>query len=177
MRTSKREQILADAVGLIEERGIESVTFENLADASGLSKSGLIYHFPSRHELLLGIHTHMAEVWAEELVEAAGGAAEDVSEAARLRAVVVTMGSNAPRAELLMALDAGTHPDFSAPWARVDQAWLPSPEPATDSEQAQAAYLVRLMADGLWMHDHLHERHLPDKVRAALIESVLARIP
>ncbi|WP_313817168.1 TetR/AcrR family transcriptional regulator [Citricoccus sp.] len=177
MRTSKREQILAVAVGLIEERGVEAVTFENLADASGLSKSGLIYHFPSRHELLLGIHTHMAEAWEEELIEAAGGPAEDVSKAARLRAVVVTMGSNAPRAELLMALDAGTHPDFSAPWTRVDQAWLPTPEQAMDSPQAQAAYLVLLMADGLWMHDHLHGRHLPEQVRAALIESVLAQIP
>ena len=49
MRPSKRDLILAAAVRVIAADGIEGLSFETLADAAGLSKSGIIYHFPSRH--------------------------------------------------------------------------------------------------------------------------------
>lgn len=177
MRANKREQIIDAAVDLIEHRGVDAVTFESLVQASGLSKSGIIYHFPSRHALLLGIHVHLAEKWEAQLVSAAGGPADEVDRPGRLRAVVLTLGHTAPRADLLMALNSHTHPDFTTPWDRVTQAWLPDPEHVMDSELATAAYLVKLMADGLWLHDHVNSAALPAHVRAALIDTVLDRIP
>ncbi len=177
MRRNKREEVLAAAVGVIEERGIEALTFESLAVASGLSKSGLIYHFPSRHALLLGVHAYLAQLWEEELIDAAGGTAAQVDGATRLRAAVVTMGRTGPRAELLLAIDASSHPDFLAAWERVNREWLPDPVGAADSGLATATYLVQLMSDGLWVHDHVHGEALPEQVRAALVEAVLAQIP
>lgn len=177
MRASKRDQILEQAVEMIGSQGVEAVSFESLAEASGLSKSGLLYHFPTRHDLLLTIHAHLADAWEAELIEAAGGPAVEVSQAARLRAVVITMGRTAPRAQLLMALESSSHPDFASPWSRIEQDWLPSPKEAANTELSRAAYLAQLIADGLWLHDHLHQRSLPDEVRASLIESVLSQIP
>lgn len=55
-RTSKKDQILASAIEIIGEDGIHAVTYDRLAETTGLSKSGLIYHFPSRHALLRDIH-------------------------------------------------------------------------------------------------------------------------
>lgn len=49
MRPSKREQILETAVEMIDADGLEAVTYDSLSQATGVSKSGLIYHFPSRH--------------------------------------------------------------------------------------------------------------------------------
>lgn len=177
MRVSKRDAILQTAVALIEEQGIEAVTYENLAKSSGLSKSGLVYHFPSRHELLRSIHEHMARAWEEKLVATAGGTASELTTAERLRAVVKVMGNAAPRAQLLMVLDASSHPDFTQPWAEADQNWLPSPHEITQSGLASAAYLVQLLADGIWVHDHLHHDALAPEARNILIDSILALIP
>ena len=72
MRRSKRDLILAQAVDLIAADGLAGLSFDSLATATGLSKSGIIYHFPSRHELLLGVHTHLAGLWERELEELTG---------------------------------------------------------------------------------------------------------
>lgn len=177
MRPNKKQEILKAAVDLIEHRGLESVTFEALAEVSGMSKSGLIYHFPSRHDLLLGIHRYLAEVWEQELIEVAGGPAAEVDEATRLRATVISLSENATRADLLVSLDSHTHPEFNGVWAAVNQRWMPPLEHIADDQTRRAAYLVQLIADGLWVHDHIHDLTLSKAQRRALVETVLAMIP
>lgn len=180
MRTSKRDTILAAAVDLIEDAGIEAVTYEALSDACGLSKSGLVYHFPSRQELVLGIHRYLADEWEKELEAAAGGAADEVDAATRLRAIVMTLSHSATRAELLVQLDATTDSSSAGIWDEVDARWMPSAAELTadgeDGELARAAYLVQIAADGLWVHDYVH-RSLTQVQRQALTTSLLAMIP
>ncbi|MGP6174570.1 TetR/AcrR family transcriptional regulator [Corynebacterium sp. A21] len=177
MRPNKKQEILKAAVELIEEHGLEALTFEALAEVSGMSKSGLIYHFPSRHELLLGIHQHLAEVWEQELIEVAGGPAAEVDEVTRLRASVISLSENATRADLLVTLDSHTHPEFNEVWAAVNHRWMPPLEHIADDQTRRAAYLIQLVADGLWVHDHIHDLRLSTEQRRALVETVLAMIP
>ena len=56
MRTSKKEHVLRSAMTIVEKQGLTALTYESLAAESGLSKSGLIYYFPSRQTLLLEIN-------------------------------------------------------------------------------------------------------------------------
>ncbi|MDO5498563.1 MAG: TetR/AcrR family transcriptional regulator [Propionibacteriaceae bacterium] len=177
MRTNKRARIIDEAIGIIEARGVEALSFESLAEAARLSKSGILYHFRSRHDLLLAINQHFVDQSEAELIALAGAPAAEATAAQRLRAVVQHMGANANRAELLMCLEADAHPEFRAQWARLDEAWMPSPESASTSPDATAAYLVQLMAYGLWAHDHLHHAALSPAAREQLIEAVLASIP
>lgn len=180
VRTSKRDQILDAAVGIIAESGIDAVTYESLAEAAGMSKAGMVYHFPSRRDLILGIHTHLAAQWERELEEAAGGRADEVDAATRLRAVVLTLCHSATRAELMVQLDAASDPDYAAVWDTVDTRWMPAAEaltgPGEDRDLARAAYLVQIAADGLWLHDYVH-RSLTAAQRAALTDALLALIP
>lgn len=170
MRHSKRDLILDAAVRLIADTGLEGLSFETLADAVGLSKSGIIYHFPSRHDLLLGVHVHLAEAWEVELEEIAGAPAADLTDAERLRAVLISMGRTADLPELLMLLDSRHDDEHREAWAGVDKRWMPEPA-STDS------YLVQLIAYGLWAHDHVHHAPLSPADREALISAALARIP
>ena len=45
---------------IVEKQGLAALTYESLAAESGLSKSGLIYYFPSRQTLLLEINRFLA---------------------------------------------------------------------------------------------------------------------
>lgn len=170
MRRSRRELIIDAAVTLIADEGLEAVSFEALATASGLSKSGIIYHFPNRHELMLGIHRHLAETWEVELQRIAGAPAGELNPAQRLRAVVISMGRTAELPELLMVLDARNEPEYRAVWAGVDKRWMPEPD-------SSGAYLVQLTAYGLWAHDHLHHEPLQAADRKRLIAAALEQIP
>lgn len=180
MRTSKRDLILDAAVGLISESGVDAVTYESLASASGFSKSGIVYHFPSRRDLLVGIHRHLAAEWERDLEDAAGGTAEQVDAVTRLRAVVTTLSHAATRAELLVQLDAAADPEFADIWDEVDKRWMPSTTDLTADgdagETARLTYLVQVAADGLWVHDHVH-RSLTAAQRRALTTALLGLIP
>ena len=180
MRTSKRDLILDTAVGIIADTGIEAVTYESLADAAGFSKSGIVYHFPSRRDLLVGIHRYLAAEWERDLVAAAGGEASEVDAATRLRAVVMTLSHAATRAELMVQLDAATDPEFAGVWEEVDRRWMPPSDELTAAGEAgdlaRMSYLVQVAADGLWVHDHVH-RSLTKAQREALTATLLELSP
>ena len=61
MRTSKRDSILQAALHVVETDGVTAVTYESVAAASGLTKGGLLYHFPSKDALVLApvSYTHL----------------------------------------------------------------------------------------------------------------------
>lgn len=70
-RISKKTEVLKAALTIIENEGVHAVTYDALATATGMSKSGLIYHFPSRHDLLIECHRFCAARWEAELEEPA----------------------------------------------------------------------------------------------------------
>ncbi|OAV51175.1 TetR/AcrR family transcriptional regulator [Enteractinococcus helveticum] len=173
MRPSKKTEILDAAVALIERENLEAVSYEALAEASGMSKSGIVYHFPSRHEILRGIHQHLADQWEEELERAAGGPAHSVDAKTRLRAVVLSQSNSATKAELLLEIDARSNSEFSAIWAEVNDRWVPSTTGIEDDDELRSQYLVKVLADGLWMHDYVHEQALTRAQRKALTDHIL----
>lgn len=174
MRTSKKEMILRTAINFIGEHSIDSLSYDSLAAATGLSKSGLIYHFPSKHELLLGMHELLATDWEAELTAIAGDSADPME---RLRAVVITLTENVSRPELLLLIDAPSHPDFLSAWRRVNRRWIPEATGLESSAQQRAIYLVQLAADGLFVHDYIHDEVLQSAQRQAMLETILDLIP
>lgn len=58
---AKREEILTAVAPLFADRGYENTTVADLEEATGLSRGGIFFHFPSKRELYLGAirHTYM----------------------------------------------------------------------------------------------------------------------
>ena len=122
MRTSKKSQLIQAALEIIDRKSLDALTYDSLAKASGMSKSGLLYHFPSRTALLLALDTHTREEGAEVWDEILG------------------------------------------PWL------LPREEILADPD----IYLLYIIADGLWVHDHINSYDLTTQERRALITAALA---
>ena len=53
-----RAAILDEALRLVSKAGLDGLTIGTLADATGMSKSGLFAHFGARDELLLAVLAH-----------------------------------------------------------------------------------------------------------------------
>jgi AcrR family transcriptional regulator len=53
-----RAAILDEALRIVSKAGLDGVTIGTLAEATGMSKSGLFAHFGSREELLLAVLDH-----------------------------------------------------------------------------------------------------------------------
>jgi AcrR family transcriptional regulator len=62
-----RQAILLEAMNLASVKGLEGLTIGSLAEATGLSKSGLFAHFGSKEELQLATVQAARVVWQERV--------------------------------------------------------------------------------------------------------------
>jgi AcrR family transcriptional regulator len=69
-----RNSILEVAAALATEEGLEPLSIGRLADASGISKSGLFAHFGSKEELQLATVDHAASLFVSEVIDPARSA-------------------------------------------------------------------------------------------------------
>jgi len=62
-----RAAILDEALKIASKLGLEGLTIGSLADATGMSKSGLFAHFGSREDLQLAVLEHAAQRYGEQV--------------------------------------------------------------------------------------------------------------
>ena len=63
-----RNAILETAAALATEEGLEPLSIGRLAEATGMSKSGLFAHFGSKEELQLATVDHAASLFVAEVI-------------------------------------------------------------------------------------------------------------
>jgi AcrR family transcriptional regulator len=66
-----RAAILDEALKIVSRAGLDGLTIGTLAEATGMSKSGLFAHFGSREELLLAVLAHGQEAFVEVVLKRA----------------------------------------------------------------------------------------------------------
>ena len=185
----RRNRILAQAIGLIGERGYYGFTIQELGRRSGLSNPGLLHYFPSKHAVMLAV---LQDLEADEtgfmtpLVESATHEPEgDAAKAAvlnLLRTIVARAVAKPDICRLLAELQSESldpaHPvhDWWLRRERLEQGFFTRLlEPYVDAPHLVARQL-RAMMDGLWLQwlradcgfdvvaawDHALARHLPE---------------
>lgn len=179
MRQSRRTEILDAALRVIAQSGVTAVTFESVAEESGLTKGGLLYHFPSREALIHAVNEHLASALEAAIdadaARAAGtrtvGKDRSLSDSERLAAYVRVGSQAASRADLLLFLETVNNPALHKPWRDVLERWAP---PVDESEELSPEDLdrvvARLAADGLWLYESLTDADMSPRVRDQIAE-------
>jgi AcrR family transcriptional regulator len=176
MRPSNRSKILDAAVRVIHRDGLIGVTFDAVATGAGVTRGGMMYHFPARDALILAIHQHLADQWEAGLEARAGKPRSATSARERAVAYARTSAQSANRAELLSVLQSAESPETAAPWDAVLDAWASPPPQDTRDPAALARFIARLAADGLWMYESLSGKKLPEQIRNAIAEQIVGVI-
>lgn len=174
MRPSNRTKILDAAVRVINRDGMGAVTFEAVSAEAGLTRGGLLYHFPSREALLAGINEHLVARWEGSLEDAAGKAFAATSAAERHAAYARVSAIGATRAELQFMLDSSGDADTLAPWAGALDRWAPALPADAGDTVAMDHFIARLAADGLWIYDAITPGALDPALRARIADRIAA---
>lgn len=156
---------------MIEGGGLSGLTFDAVARETGMTKSGLVYHFPSKEDMLMALHEYLASAWEDNLIEALGVPYEESTPDQRAAAYVRTQSQAMSRVELLLMIDAASHPEYIAPWAAVTSRWAAPVEGGQDDAGFRRA-MANLAADGLWVYDILNAQTLPAEVREEFAERI-----
>ena len=62
MRSSSREEILNAALRVVDASGGADITYHSVATEAGLTKAGLMYHFPSKDAMMVAVIEHVIEL-------------------------------------------------------------------------------------------------------------------
>lgn len=167
-RVNKRDEVLEAISTIIERDGLTAVTLDAVALETGMTRAGLLYHFPSREALIRATHEHLTDSWEKDLIESAGKSADLATEAERYSAYINVCTKAARRSELLLMLESSESKDLGHLWQRIIDTWAP-PAPSVDNDDGIDQFIARLAADGLWIHEALSSRRLPAALRHKIV--------
>jgi AcrR family transcriptional regulator len=143
-RPSKKQQLFEQAAKLVARGGYSALTIEGLAQAAGVTKGGVQYHFTSKDELITGL--------LEYLLGTLDAALDGLGGQAWLEAYVsLTLGEitegNGAVAAIISALPPGD--PRCEPFERYAKKWRSKAN--NSGLDPTLAQIIRLAADGQWL--------------------------
>jgi AcrR family transcriptional regulator len=168
-----RQQLLEVAARLTMAQGMAAVTLDAVSGASGVSKGGLLHHFPTKNALLDALFESLLGRFDADLDR-------------RMRDDPVPHG-RFTRAYLRAVADLRDSPGEAVHWAQVTIALLVEPrlrrrwrewvqtraDEYVGTDSSVNAQIVRFAADGLWLADMLDSHGLEPAERRGLIARLL----
>lgn len=161
-RRSKRDELLAHASKIVLREGAASLTLDALAVEAGVSKGGVLYHFPSKERLLAS----MVEALVAGFERGLGTSDEPGAFSRAYLQATARADDHSLSAGLLASI--AQHPETLAPLRERYRAW--NERLRDDGIDEADAMLVRLAADGLWLADLLDLAPPKKRLRARVVE-------
>ena len=150
MRPSNRTAIIEAAHRVAERQGGADFSYETTATEAGLTKAGVLYHFPSREDLVLAVVQYVAQSWEDAMLDALGRPLVEATPSQRIRAYVeVAARDEVSRADFAIYADALCRPAHVGPWNEVFSRWFDL-DGCSPDERARLT-TARFAADGLWV--------------------------
>jgi AcrR family transcriptional regulator len=187
-----RDRILAAAEDVVLSDGVARLTLEKAAARAGLSKGGVLYHFPSRSALVAAMVGRLAESFDDALAdhlararrgaEPGAGRAPDRGRGGYARAYVEESFSQPadPDAERGARIGAAvlaamaSEPDLLAPLREAFARWQGEIE--RDAGDPVRGTVARLAADGLWFCELFGLGPLDPELRGRVRAELLAML-
>jgi len=164
-----RTAILDSACRVVLDRGVNALTLDSAALEAGVSKGGLLYHFPNKNRLIEGMIERLVSAFdlalERELARYNGNwlsayiHASFVSDPKYSQLSTALFAAIAGDPKLLKPLQ-----DHFLKWQRKAEESAPSPEMGT---------IIRLAMDGLWVSDLLGFAPPPPAMRKKMLKTLL----
>ena len=170
-RNSSREIILTAADSVVLKHGAAHLTLDAVAREAGVSKGGLLYHFPNKQALLEGMIAHRVAQCAEDRLRAEARFPRD--KAALLKAIVESgLDENDPSRKINAAALAAiaNDPTLLAPVKEHNKKLFKELAAFQNFERAS---LVVLAVHGLWLMETLQASPLARRQRSGIIKELL----
>lgn len=153
-RPSRRKSLLLAAATVVAERGYSALTLDAVGAATGVSKGGVLYHFPSKEALVAALVDELATGFDAD--QSAAHDADPIAPGAWTRAYVTASAAPAQDESEQLAVVAllaavGYDPSLLTPIQDRYRNWVQRLN--DDGLPGVDAHLVRLAADGLWAAD------------------------
>jgi len=144
---SKRNEILKAASAVIASQGLSNLTLDAVAKEAGVSKGGLLYHFPSKDALIEGMSRFAIDEFNQEVEKEQ----EQTKSFIQAYAQATLNDLEHPQSlnldtSLLAAI--GNNHDLLHPWQEQYEKW--DKQIRNGGENVDLSLIIRFVCDGLW---------------------------
>jgi AcrR family transcriptional regulator len=174
-RSATRETLLRAASQVVIDKGVEALTLDAVAQQAGVSKGGLLYHFPNKDALMTSMVEQLIQDFESVLQEefdqdeAPGSPGQWVR--AYIRATLRFSKQSLALVARLSSIAANT-PNLLEAAKAYDQQWRQRIE--ASGINPTKATIIQLAIDGLWFSE-VFQFGTPDEPRLTqVIETLIA---
>lgn len=167
-----RNKILKAAANIVQSNGILDLTLEAAAVEAGISKGGLLYHYPSKNALIEGMIQNFMQSYADNIKLSAK---QDVSQEGKWTRAFINETFQQSTTD--RSLDAGLmaaaalNPELLGPMQDAYGAWQQHIE--DDGIDPIHATILRLAVDGLWFSELFSLAPLEEGFRNEILDRLL----
>lgn len=173
VRPSNRDRIVEAAVSLADVHGIRGITIDAVAQAAGMTKGGVQYHFASKEDMMDAVVDDIERRFESAALDVLGMPFESATLAQRLEAYVRSSVSAATGAgDLVVFMDVAHDDRLSAVWRSFQARWTS----AGDEKLSDNQRVALLAADGLWMNDISGFMELTESARNRLVKRMIGML-
>ncbi|MFJ6027189.1 TetR/AcrR family transcriptional regulator [Pseudarthrobacter sp. NPDC092424] len=174
MRENQRPQILEAGLRVAARSQGAAITLDAVASEAGVTKPGLMYHFPNRDALMAALVQYAACQLERRMAALLGGGDATVKQRYRSYIHAAAEGQNM-RAEWVLWFHSAYRPELQEAWARHLDPWLSIPEGTPPGLRARLM-TARLAADGLWAAQASGVAAPDEADRAAILGHILGLV-
>lgn len=159
---SRRALLLQAANAVARREGAAALTLDAVAAEAGVSKGGLLYHFPTKEALILGLLEDALSRFDTAMEEMRRG----TSTAGAYLAATAFGTDPDGDASLIPAL--AQRPELMEPLQQKYQRW--TEKMLQEGLDPVEVWICRLVADGLWLSDTLRLTPPDPEIRAQIVQ-------
>ncbi|MBM7572904.1 TetR/AcrR family transcriptional regulator [Aquibacillus albus] len=170
-RNSRKIEILHAASKVVSDQGIFNLTLEAVAKEAGISKGGLLYHYPSKEALVHGMVEHLANNYREKISNNAEN--DPIDKGKWIRAYVdVTFNQTYQNKNMHYGLLAAKAVSTNSldPIRELYSEWQREIE--HDGIDPVKASIIRLATDGIWLSELFDIYHIGEDKKKAIFKKL-----
>ncbi len=165
------KQLILAAAAEIGAKDWHLVTFQAIADKTGLSKGGIIHHFRNKEELLKELMDQSLAELTEWIMEEKKSSVNEVGSLAYLRFIIDKSNDLFYRRTMKIVTQVVLfNVDYRKTWDDWFRLHIGNGD---DSEQGIKHLIVMLVADGLWYSDNLGLYDISDQKKQQILETLI----
>jgi AcrR family transcriptional regulator len=168
-----RDKLLRATAEFIAQNGAANLTLDAIAATSGISKGGLLHHFPTKHALMQGLMEQIAQIFVSRLERALTEEPEGTP-GRWTRAYIAASFEYDPRE--LQLTNAIAHVVSNEPTLietlQEQFAWMDR-RIEEDGLPINRATVIRLACDGLWVAELLELSTVNEPLRSGLRDELI----
>ena len=168
-----RAQLLTAAAEEAVAKGLGAVTLEAVAKRAGVSKGGLLHHFPNRQVLMEGMYQSVLDRFGAKIESLMADDPDPAGRFSRAYLLATTVEADDDLDNRIMAV-ASLAMSVESTLAGLWRDWLDEKlKQSGEDIQSVTGHLVRLATDGLWLEDCQSGTWVEPGSRQAIIDRLI----